>query len=166
MRSRRTLVAVMALGAMGLVCVWAYRYEQRRAAAEMCPFCDRMVHSMTAYQVKVGSRMATACCPRCGMHAEVNQQQKTDTAWATDLNTGERISAESAVYVEGGDVQYCTHGDQPVTRQPQGVSVREYDRCLPTLIAFKTQSEADAYRARHGGRALSYDQALASVKGQ
>jgi hypothetical protein len=113
-----------------------------------------------------GHEMA-ACCPRCGMHAQVNQEQgKPGHAWATDVNTGESVVAESATYVEGGDVQYCTHGDQPVTREPNGVSVRDYDRCLPTLAAFKTSQAAELYQHQHGGRVLTYEQALASVREQ
>jgi len=101
------------------------------------------------------------------MHAQVNQERgKGGTAWATDVDTGEQVSAESAVYVEGGDVQYCTHGDQSVMREPHGASTREYDRCLPTLVAFKAPQEATAYQERHGGRVLSYSQALASVRQQ
>ena len=164
MRKREFVLTLAALVAIGAVCFWAYRHVQRRATADMCPFCDRMVHPATAYRVKVGNRTVAACCPRCGIRAGLNQPQKLGVAWATDLNTGERITAESAVYVEGGDVQYCTHGDQPVAREPQGVSVREYDRCLPTLVAFKTQSEADAYRNQHGGHVLSYAQAVDSVR--
>jgi hypothetical protein len=44
--------------------------------------------------------------------------------------------------------------------------VREYDRCLPTLVAFKTAQEAEAFQQRHGGRVLNYTQALASVRAQ
>jgi hypothetical protein len=101
------------------------------------------------------------------MHAQVNQSQGIPgAAWATDINTGESVSAESATYVEGGDVQYCTHSDDPMTREPHGVSVREYDRCLPTLVAFKTPQEAEVYQQQHGGRVLSYSQAIASVREQ
>jgi hypothetical protein len=53
-----------------------------------------------------------------------------------------------------------------VTREPNGVSVREYDRCLPTLAAFKTPQEADLYQKQHGGRVLTYAQALDSVRAQ
>ena len=59
-------------------------------------------------------------------------------------------------------MQYCTHGDQPMTREPNGVSMREYDRCLPTLAAFKTPQAAEAYQQQHGGRVLSYAEALAT----
>ena len=161
------MITLVALLAIGVTSFFAYRYEQRRDTAGMCPFCDRMVHPITAYRLKVGERLVAACCPRCGMHAQVNQKDgKPVAAWATDVNTGESVAAESATYVEGGDMQYCTHGDHPMTREPHGVSMREYDRCLPTLVAFKTQPEAEAYQQQHGGRVLSYSQALASVREQ
>ncbi|MGO8792012.1 MAG: hypothetical protein ACLQVL_32130 [Terriglobia bacterium] len=167
MKAREMTVALIALVAIGVTSFFAYRYEQRRETAGMCPFCDRMVHPVTSYRLKVNGREVAACCPRCGMHAQVNQERgKPGQAWATDVNTGESVAAESATYVEGGDVQYCTHGDQPVTREPNGVSTREYDRCLPTLVAFKTPQEAETYQQQHGGRVLSYSQALASVQQQ
>jgi hypothetical protein len=165
MRGREIVVTLVALVAIGVTSFFAYRYEHRRETTGMCPFCDRIVHPVTAYRLKVGGHMVAACCPRCGMHAQVNQEQgKPSAAWATDVNTGESVAAESATYVEGGDVQYCTHSNQPMTREPHGVSMREYDRCLPTLVAFKTQQEAEAYQQQHGGRVLSYSQALASVR--
>jgi transcription elongation factor Elf1 len=167
MKTREIVVTLIALLAIGATSFFAYRYEQRRDMAGMCPFCDRMVHPVTAYRLKVNGHEVAACCPRCGMHAQMNQEQgKPEAAWATDVNTGESIAAESATYVEGGDVQYCTHGDETVTREPHGVSVREYDRCLPTLAAFKTPQEAETYQQQHGGRVLSYTQALASVREQ
>jgi hypothetical protein len=99
------------------------------------------------------------------MHAQLSERQgDSGPAWATDVNTGESVAAESATYVEGGDVQYCTHGDQPMTREPHGISMREYDRCLPTLAAFKTPQEAETYQQQHGGCVLSYAQAFASVR--
>jgi hypothetical protein len=167
MKTREIVVTLVALAAIGVTSFFAYRYEQKGETAGMCPFCDRMVHPVTAYRLKVNGHVVAACCPRCGMHAQVNQEQgKAEAAWATDVNTGESVAAESATYVEGGDVQYCTHGNQPMTRQPHGVSIREYDRCLPTLAAFKFPQEAETYQQQHGGRVLSYEQALASVRAQ
>jgi len=167
MKPRDMIVTLVALLALGVACFWAFRHQQRRERGGMCPYCDRMVHSVTAYRLKVGDRVVVACCPRCGMRAQVSREPgKREMAWATDVNTGEQVPAESAVYVEGGDVQYCTHGDQPMVREPHGASTREYDRCLPTLVAFKTPEEANAYQEQHGGRVLSYSQALASVREQ
>jgi hypothetical protein len=76
------------------------------------------------------------------------------------------IPATSAYYDEGGDVQYCTARHPPVERGLHGVRMRVYDRCLPTLVAFNTRQEAQAYQQQHGGRILSYAQALAAVKEQ
>ena len=167
MKARETVVTLVALVAIGLTSFFAYRYEQRRETAGICPFCDRMVHPVNAYRLKLGDNVVAACCPRCGMHAQVSQTRgNPGPAWATDVNTGESVAGESATYVEGGDVQYCTHGDQPMTREPNGVSMRDYDRCLPTLAAFKTPQEAEDYQHQHGGRVLSYAQALASVNEQ
>src|ERR1017187_28438 len=133
MKARGIVVTLVALVAIGVTSFFAYRYEQKRETAGMCPFCDRMGHPVTAYRVKVGDRVGVACCPRCGMHDQVNQEQgKPGEAWATDVNTGESVAAESATYVEGGDMQYCTHGDHSMTREPNGASIRDYDRCLPT----------------------------------
>ncbi len=165
MKAREIAVTLAALLAIAATSFFAYRYERKSETAGMCPFCDRMVHSNTAYWLNVGNHEVAACCPRCGMHAQVNQGHvDAGSTWATDVNTGERVSADAATYVEGGDVQYCVHGDQSVTREPIGVSVREYDRCLPTLVAFKTPQEAEAYRQQHGGQVLTYAQALTSVR--
>lgn len=165
MRTRNLAVTMVALLAIAITSFFAYRYEQRRETAGMCPFCDRMVHPATEYRLNVNGHELTACCPRCGIHAQVNREHGSSTcAWATDVNTGQTVAAEAATYVEGGDVQYCTHDDQAMTREPHSVSVRAYDRCLPTLVAFKTSQEAEAYQQQHGGRVLSYTQALASVR--
>ena len=165
MKAREIAVTMAALLAIAATSFFAYRYERKSETAGTCPFCDRMVHSNTAYRLKIGDQEVAACCPRCGMHAQVNQAgAHAASAWATDVNTGEKVAAETATYVEGGDVQYCAHGDQPVTREPNGVSVRDYDRCLPTLVAFKTPQEAEAYQQQHGGHVLTYAQALASVR--
>jgi transcription elongation factor Elf1 len=167
MKAREIFITMVALVAIGVTSFFAYRYEQKRKTAGMCPFCERMVHPVTAYRMKIGNHVMVACCPRCGMHAQLRETQgSSSAAWATDVNTGESVAAESATYVEGGDAQYCTHGDQPMTREPNGVSMRDYDRCLPTLAAFKTPQEAEAYQQQHGGRVLTFAQALASVNEQ
>lgn len=161
------MISLVAIAAIAVTSFFAFRYEHHGTASAVCAFCDRTVHPGTAYHVTEGGRLMTACCPRCGMHAQVNREaNEPSQASATDVMTGETVPAGSATYVEGGDVEYCTHGDQVISREPHGVSRREYDRCLPTLVAFKTPQEAQAYQRQHGGRILTYPQALASVQAQ
>jgi nitrous oxide reductase accessory protein NosL len=40
------------------------------------------------------------------------------------------------------------------------VEMRVYDRCLPVLVAFASKDDAEAYRQQHGGRVVTFDQAL------
>ena len=51
-------------------------------------------------------------------------------------------------------------------RTTMGVQVRTYDRCLPTLVAFATQDEAEAYRRQHGGRVVTYNEAIEDTAGK
>jgi hypothetical protein len=98
------------------------------------------------------------------MHYAEDHPGKIKKLWATDLTSGESIPADTAYYDEGGNIEYCAMHGAAVQRQPQGVSVRDYDRCLPTLVAFKTRPEAETYQKEHGGRVLNYAEAVQSVK--
>jgi hypothetical protein len=98
------------------------------------------------------------------MHYQIEHPGAAIKVWATDLASGRFIAAETASYVEGGDIAYCTMHSAPVTRQPQGVAVREYDRCLPSLVAFRSKQNAEDYQKQHGGQVLTYEQAIERVK--
>lgn len=166
MKMKEGVVTAIALVAIALVSVLAYRHEVR-SEEEFCKLCSRPLHAAVTYELELkdGTHERT-CCPRCAMHYQAARPETVSQTWATDLASGKRIPADTATYAEGGDVEYCTAGEPPVRREPQGVAVRDFDRCLPTLAAFATRDEAEAYRAQHGGRVLNYSQALESVKAQ
>ena len=163
MKLRETLVTFLALAAIGLASYVAYRYETR-PNPNLCNICGRAIHGGMSFLIQTDGHTEHACCPRCGMHYAVNHPGKVQKVWATDLNSGESIPADTAYYDEGGNIEYCAAHGEAVQRQPQGVSVRDYDRCLPTLVAFKTRAEAETYQKEHGGRVLNYAQAAQSVK--
>lgn len=163
MKGKKVLTTLAALLAIGAVVSLAFRYLQV-PREQACAFCERPLHKATAYRVSLGDQVKTACCPRCGMHSAIDHPDAVRQAWAADLISGETVPAQSAYYVEGGDIEYCTVHQAPVQREPEGVSIRAYDRCLPTLVAFKFQVEAERYRAQHGGRVLNYTEAMASVQ--
>ena len=165
MRAKPILVFVLALAAIGAVSFFAYRWEAPRHLA-LCQICGRSIPQQTKFRMDTRDGTITACCPTCAMHYMLHHPDAVRQALATDFNSRRMIPAQSAYYDEGGDVQYCTAMHPPVERGPQGVSMRVYDRCLPTLVAFKTPEEAEAYRQQHGGRVLSYSQALASLREQ
>jgi hypothetical protein len=163
MKLRNTLVTLLALAAILVTSYFAYRYETR-PNPNVCNICNRPVHTGMAFLVETDGHAEHACCPRCGMHYVINHPGKVQKVWATDLNSGESIPAETTYYDEGGNIDYCAAHGEAVQRQPQGVSVRQFDRCLPTLVAFKTRAEAETYRKEHGGRVLNYAEAMRSVR--
>ena len=163
MRLKQGRVAMLALALIVGVGILAYRYEG--SSAQVCRLCERDIHPGTAFRIDTREGLIRACCPRCGMHYQIQHGEEVQQAWATDLNTGEALLAESAYYVEGGEVEYCTLHQSPVRRTEQpGSVVRSYDRCLPNLVAFRTESDAREYQARHGGRVSSYPQARESAR--
>jgi hypothetical protein len=165
MRAKPILVSIAAILAIVGVALLAYHWEAPRGPA-LCQVCGRTIPRQTAYRMETVHGNVEACCPRCALHDMVDHPGTVRRAWATDFDSRRRIPAETAYYDEGGDVQYCTHGHEAMERGPQGVRERVYDRCLPTLVAFSTRDAAEAYRQQHGGRVLTYDQALESVRAQ
>jgi hypothetical protein len=163
MKWNDALITLAALAAIALVSLWAYR-SVTRPPEDLCRVCDRPLHAGVTYRMELTSRTENACCPRCGMHYQIEHPRAVKKAWATDLDSGEFIPAEAAYYVEGGDIAYCAVHSGALQRQPEGVSVREFDRCLPTLVAFRTEQEAEAYQGQHGGHVLNYQQAVERVK--
>ena len=162
MQARRILVAIAAVTLILGAGLLAYRLESPRGQA-MCQVCDRMISEQTAFRIDTTAGSVHACCPACAMHYMMHNADSAHKAWATDFNSGRMISAPTAFYDEGGDVQYCTRHEHSVERGTEGVSQRVYDRCLPTMVAFSSRADADAYRKQHGGRVVTYDEAFQSL---
>ena len=164
MRGKRLSITILmialAVGAGFLI----HRWETPKQPS-VCEICGRMIPKQTAFQIETAHGTLYACCPRCAMHHLINHPGEARKELATDLNSGRLIAAQSAYYDEGGDMQYCTLQHPAMERAPgQGVEMRVYDRCLPVMVAFSTRAEADAYRQQHGGRVVTFDQALQDVR--
>lgn len=165
MRPRSVLVTVLAIAAIVGVSLAVHRWEASRQPPD-CQICGRKIPKQIAFRIETAHGTIFACCPRCAMHHIIDHPGEARKELATDLDTGHLIPAQSAYYDEGGDVQYCTAHRPSVERGPEGISRRVYDRCLPVLVAFSTRDEAEAYRRQHGGRVLTYDEALATIRNQ
>jgi hypothetical protein len=127
---------------------------------QICEVCQRPVHAGMGYQLVLAKGSETACCPRCGIHYDLNHPGIVHAAFAEDFYTGAEIPDGKAYYVE----VYCAHVQPLERKQMESSAELAYDRCLPTLVAFKTRAEAETYQKEHGGRVLNYAQAVQSVK--
>ena len=165
MGAKRILTAAFVVGLVIGAGFLVHRWETPRHPS-VCQICGREISKQTEFRIETAHGTIHACCPRCALHHVVHHPGEARKELATDLNTGRLIAAQSAYYDEGGDVQYCTAHTPAVERTPMGVQMRTYDRCLPTLVAFATEDEAEAYRRQHGGRVVTYQEALQDVANQ
>ena len=166
MRAKRAFITVVVIALAVGVAFLAHRWEASKQPT-VCQICGRMIPRQTAFRIDRARGTIYACCPRCAMHHMIDHPGEARKEWATDLDSGHLIPAQSAYYDEGGDVQYCTRQHPAMERVPdQGVKMRVYDRCLPVLVAFADKDEAEAYREQHGGRVVTFNQALEDVRNQ
>jgi hypothetical protein len=104
--------------------------------------------------------MCSVCCPRCGLAAVIqNGGRALD---AVDFATKKRVGAEEAIYLEGSDIMECCSSTG--FRSDEG-SYREidYDRCMPSLLAFARRQDAETVQQKHGGNIISFEEARQSV---
>ena len=161
--ARKVIISISILAVAGLVGAAILRYEATRKAHQLCQVCTRPIHSGTGYRLALAKGSEVACCPRCGMHFALQHPGAVQAAYATDFYSGTEVPATIAYYVEGGDEEHCASVQPLVRKEQQGSASLAFDRCLPTVVAFAKESDAQKYRTEHGGKILSYAQAMENV---
>jgi hypothetical protein len=165
MRKKPILMILLALAVLGAA-GWLIHREVTPKQPAVCEICGRGITRQVEFRIETTHGTIHACCPSCAMHYVMNHPGEARKELATDFNSGRLVPARSAYYDIGGDVQYCTAHKSPLERTPMGVEERTYDRCLPVLVAFANKDEAEAYREKHGGLVVTYDEALRDVRQQ
>lgn len=160
---KKTLIVSGAILALGALSYWAAS-TMFRAEATVCQVCARPVHAGQGFVVALTTGVEEhTCCPRCGLHFQMANAAHVQAAWATDYLTREKIDARRATYVEESDLMTCCV-TPPIKRDMETSYELVWDRCLPSLIAFKTPAEATQFHQQHGGRVLTYAETVQSVK--
>ncbi len=141
-----------------------FAYRRLVLPKQNCSVCGRNLYPghESTIMLKDGRKLL-ACCPRCALHHEQNNPRQVEGVLVSDHNSGEKIKAQEAVYVEGSDEPGCIPETSASPREPGIEYRREYDRCIPSLLAFKEEEGARRFLAAHGGRLLSYGQVLESI---
>ncbi len=142
-----------------------FTYNRFVLPSSQCDICGRPVHAEheAVVQLKDG-RKVHACCPRCALHYDLIHPAQVAGLDVEDRDSGARMDAGKAFYVEGSDDHSCVTASEAPPREPGVDYSRTYDRCLPSLVAFKNESAARSFADAHGGQVLTYEQAVASVK--
>ena len=164
--SRRLASVVIVLLIFGLGGSLFYLVQSGRLAAgnPVCSVCKRPLHpAQTFIVVSKDGKEHPSCCPRCGLRFAI--ENKARATVATDFSNGQRISAESAFYLEGSDVMECC--SSPTMRADSGMLCEmHYDRCMPSLLAFPHKEAAEEFQHEHGGSLIDFAGALQSVRQQ
>lgn len=128
-----------------------------KGKAIKCLACQRIVIENMTYRITpVAGKTKIFCCPRCALRYERTTDLKIRHSIATDYFTKEPIAAREAIYVEGSEVVSCC---KPMSiRTENSCFYRTWDRCLPSLISFKTKIEAEKFQSKFGGKVLSYQE--------
>ncbi len=145
-RSQFVVLFVLALLGLGLAFA---RLPSRKAPP--CQLCERATCLGTAYRLQLSfGRTRHACCPRCGITYERQHPGTVRGAWVRDFATGKEIDARQAVYVEGSDFSHCA--PSMIAHDQEGSCfTKGFDRCIPSVVAFRDSSSADKFRVSHGG---------------
>lgn len=148
---RKLVLAVILIGlGIGLVYFWA------ATGGSVCGVCQRPLHSVTSYRIHLSSdQVVEVCCPRCGLHFQ-NSRSEVIESEVADFESGVLLPAEEATYVVGSDVHLCCSIERLREDRAGGQYVLSWDRCLPSIVAFKNPDRAKAFQSKRGGYLSTY----------
>ena len=151
-------LAMICLAALICYFVWAGRIA---GGKPICEVCKRVIQTATSFRIaRPNGSMQAVCCPRCGLAAVI--QNGGRVLDAVDFTTKKRVGAAEAIYLEGSDIMECCTATG--FRSDEGAYQKmEYDRCMPSLLAFARREDAEMVRQKHGGNILSFEEARRSV---
>ena len=155
-RSIRLIVLVMALGLAGTVTgprLWQWWMAPPRG---YCPICQRHEHGDSGVKLEVtGEGVIEVCCPSCGFSYGRQPSTPVTIVSVTNHETGKPLAPDRATFVVGSDVSPCTHDAQQLRIEGEAVPV-QWDRCLPSVLAFAARTPAEVFQQQHGGTLRSF----------
>ena len=121
-----------------------------------CALCGRDVHKATETLITFDERKEEkACCIKCAFKYEGEISKKASSIKVADFDSGEIVEAEKAYYVSGSNVTPCC-SKKIIYDERKNPFVLCYDRCLPSLLAFKVKDKALKFIGEHGGKILAF----------
>jgi hypothetical protein len=147
-----SLVAVLlVLGGIGYA---AWRYVTERDT-HFCGACTRPIHSHSKTVAVVDGKRGFYCCPACALTQHQQSQVPVDVIELADYLGGWRLAPNQSYVVRNSDVNACLH-DQPAVNPYKQPMHSQFDRCAPSILAFRDQRAAVAFSAAHGGRVMKF----------
>jgi NosL len=141
-----TIIFVLALGL-----AYAGWRMGRPAGAATCQACGRVIHDHMRTIAFVGDKREVFCGPTCALSTGAQMHRPVHFERLADYLTGRKLRPADAFAVEGSNVIPCVRSHQMLNRDGQAVPM-DFDRCLPSIIAFANRASAEKFASEHGGR--------------
>ena len=137
---------------------WTIYRENR---TEFCEFSGRPIHPQTKTVVLMDGEKKTLCCPACVLTARAQTGKTIQFIELTDFETGKTLAPEDAYVVRGSRVNLCVTQHMLMEETKQAAPM-DFDRCMPSLVAFARREAADHFLQENGGTLISFQELILS----
>ena len=122
-----------------------------------CPVCRRHEHGDSVVRVQAaGEGVKEVCCLSCAFNYGRQESKAVTVLTVTDHGSGTPLDPARAAFVVGSDVSPCTHAAAPLRLEGESLPV-QWDRCLPSVLAFASGESAGVFQREHGGTVRSFE---------
>ncbi len=106
---------------------------------EQCAMCNKPISARTIFIVRLeNGEQKHTCCAHCGLMLQA-QTKKVSQSLTSDYLHGYMVSATQAIYVVGSDLNIC---------------------CVPSVLSFGSQGDADKFQKGFGGTKANMEEAV------
>jgi hypothetical protein len=133
---------------------WSIYRENR---TEFCGFSGRPILPQTKTVVLMDGENETVCCPACVLTERVQTGKTIQFVELTDFETGKALAPKDAFVVRGSAVNLCVTQHTLMEEDKQAAPL-EFDRCMPSLVAFARREAAERFLRENGGTLISFQE--------
>lgn len=148
-----TLVAVPTLTALGYA---SWRYLKHKDE-HTCRACSRPVHAQTRTIAAIEGKRGVYCCLACALSEHQQLGLPVQIVELADYLGGPAMMPSDAFLVQGSEINPCKGHDTPVTMDKQPMH-SHFDRCSPSMLAFRDRKSAQTLAAEHGGQVIAFSE--------
>lgn len=122
---------------------------------KICSACLRPVHDHSRTIANIEGHRGIYCCPACALSAGLQAQKTLAIIEFTDYPTGEPLRPKDAIFVRNSSINPCLQHQPHLNSDKQPLDLR-FDRCSPSILAFRDRQSAKNFVTRFGGEVVEF----------